>query len=268
MSKIDYIFHYLEDTPSRRLNAVSVLPYYKNHTSCKNVIVVEEGRRKTLDIFCRENDLKYRFTESTDNTSHKTIGYNTGAMVSDAEYVCFTDVDVVVDLDVVDRCAERSDCYIGYDGKSLYLKRSFSKKVRQSKDMLACVNANVLKNKSYEHYMMNIDSVSKKHIESCSLSSVGGCLVMTRDILNRVGGFNPRFTGWGFEDSEQVCRMQKLGVHIDRAPQVLFHLYHDIPKNSRAKHRFYKVNREISNLTSISSADQLESMVRSWNHRF
>ncbi|MFI2645920.1 glycosyltransferase [Streptomyces sp. NPDC018610] len=56
----------------------------------------------------------------------------------------------------------------------------------------------------------------------------GGCLAVTRDAFDRVGGFDPRFKGWGGEDRDVVDRLER-HARVERAPGLLVHLMHERP---------------------------------------
>lgn len=57
----------------------------------------------------------------------------------------------------------------------------------------------------------------------------GGPRVVTRELWDRVGGFDPRFKGWGFEDNafRHVCKQATGGYR--RVEGMLYQLWH--PRN-------------------------------------
>ena len=55
----------------------------------------------------------------------------------------------------------------------------------------------------------------------------GGIVAVARDLWVEVGGFDPRFTGWGGEDFSLGCALYALtGRYPRRQPGVLWHLWH------------------------------------------
>jgi glycosyltransferase involved in cell wall biosynthesis len=60
-----------------------------------------------------------------------------------------------------------------------------------------------------------------KSVRTCNLA-------LHRSCLERLGGFDERFIGWGLEDSEFVVRAQNAGLRLFRAPAstTVMHLWH------------------------------------------
>lgn len=55
----------------------------------------------------------------------------------------------------------------------------------------------------------------------------GGIVVVTSELWRAVGGFDPRFIGWGGEDYALGCALYALtGLYPARSPGVLWHLWH------------------------------------------
>ncbi len=57
-------------------------------------------------------------------------------------------------------------------------------------------------------------------------NSFSSALVITRDLWDRVGGFDERFRGWGFEDQAFFAACKALGGGVGRVTGPVFHLYH------------------------------------------
>lgn len=58
-------------------------------------------------------------------------------------------------------------------------------------------------------------------------NNIGGVVVLRRQDFIQVGGWNPRFLGWGGEDNEFFVRATRLGLSWCSVPPPLFHLHHD-----------------------------------------
>jgi len=71
--------------------------------------------------------------------------------------------------------------------------------------------------------------------------SVRTCnMLAPRKAINAVGGFDERYTGWGFEDSDLVVRLMRQGLHIRRGPAdtAVLHLWHpDNPRDNADRNR-------------------------------
>lgn len=64
--------------------------------------------------------------------------------------------------------------------------------------------------------------------------SVRTCnMLAPRSAIEAIGGFDERYTGWGYEDSDLVVRLMRRGLHVRRGPAdtAVLHLWH--PDNAR-----------------------------------
>lgn len=60
--------------------------------------------------------------------------------------------------------------------------------------------------------------------------SAGGVQVITRDLFNKVGGYDERFKGWGWEDTVFCWKIRKeLGDYDILSTECVYHLWH--PRN-------------------------------------
>ena len=61
-------------------------------------------------------------------------------------------------------------------------------------------------------------------------SNSGGINLMRRETFQLIGGFDDRFTGWGGEDNDILCRARRLNIRWHSiAARRMFHLHHDSP---------------------------------------
>lgn len=74
-----------------------------------------------------------------------------------------------------------------------------------------------------------------------SWKSVRTCnMLAPRAAIDAVGGFDERYTGWGYEDSDLVIRLMRHGLHIRRGPAdtAVLHLWHpDNPRDNADRNR-------------------------------
>lgn len=56
----------------------------------------------------------------------------------------------------------------------------------------------------------------------------GGCILFTREIFDKVGGFNEELIGWGKEDDVFLTKCKRVGANIGRIKEevTLLHLFH------------------------------------------
>jgi GT2 family glycosyltransferase len=71
--------------------------------------------------------------------------------------------------------------------------------------------------------------------------SVRTCnMLAPRSAIDAVGGFDERYEGWGYEDSDLVIRLMRHGLHVRRGPAdtAVLHLWHpDNPRDNAAHNR-------------------------------
>ncbi len=71
--------------------------------------------------------------------------------------------------------------------------------------------------------------------------SVRTCnMLAPRSAIDAVGGFDERYEGWGYEDSDLVIRLIRRGLHIRRGPAdtAVLHLWHpDNPRDNASRNR-------------------------------
>lgn len=65
------------------------------------------------------------------------------------------------------------------------------------------------------------------------LESWAGILVMTTNAFNKVGGYDERFIGWGYEDNAFRLAMDTLWTKHTRLPYYVAHLWHHAPEDVR-----------------------------------
>lgn len=71
--------------------------------------------------------------------------------------------------------------------------------------------------------------------------SVRTCnMLAPRSAIDAVSGFDERYEGWGYEDSDLVIRLMRHGLHVRRGPAdtAVLHLWHpDNPRDNAARNR-------------------------------
>lgn len=80
-----------------------------------------------------------------------------------------------------------------------------------------------LGDKDYEFVFPGPDQVDRP-------PSVGGMVAVHRDVFEQVGGYDERFTGWGFEDRAFALALEGLLGPASRIPGPLYHLWHPAPE--------------------------------------
>lgn len=82
-------------------------------------------------------------------------------------------------------------------------------------------------------YLSRIKGNSKRAANVC-----GGIVFMTKDAAIRLGGYDERFTTWGYEDVALDNHARKLGMKMGRHNAWCFHLYHPARRIRNNKNLF------------------------------
>jgi glycosyltransferase involved in cell wall biosynthesis len=138
---------------------------------------------------------------------------NAGIAAARAPLVLFTDADIIAAPDLLARHAAR------HAGGG-------------SKAVIGCE----IQVDSYEAYLRKRDDPAQRdplHPPTRKrltwLYFMTGNASVTRADLERVGGFDEAFTGYGHEDLELGYRLQQAGVPIEYAPEAVNYHWHPVP---------------------------------------
>jgi len=138
---------------------------------------------------------------------------NAGIAAARAPIVLFTDADIIASRDLLAKHLARHakgpnraviGCEIQVDSYEAYLRKSGSPAERDP-----------------------MHPASRKHLTWLYFMT-GNCSVARAD-LDRVGGFDEAFTGYGHEDLELGYRLQHAGVEIEYAPEAVNYHWHPVP---------------------------------------
>jgi predicted glycosyltransferase involved in capsule biosynthesis len=265
MNDITFIIHLRKDTVERSKNVDIVLSYYKSIIPTAKFIVVEDDRVSNFRFLESDKAIKYIHFYNI-GQHNKCKGYNIGLDNCDTEIICFLDIDCIVSKQNIEKSIEtlkqtESIC-IGYNGVAIYFNYDVKNSITNQSDLLYdFLETFVDKSNLYNNYTNEFYHVA-------NIKAVGGVLLGYKSTFKKIGGFNPNFKGWGYEDNEIIIRSKKLNVPIfaiNTFKPYLFHLPHisNADKNTESNHISYNLNREefirISNYTQTELIEYIES---------
>lgn len=73
-------------------------------------------------------------------------------------------------------------------------------------------------------------------------NAISSCVVVTRALWERVGGFDERFEGWGAEDRAFYLACTTLGPQARRIAGAVWHLWHPRSSEKNPAHATYRAN--------------------------
>jgi predicted glycosyltransferase involved in capsule biosynthesis len=265
MNDITFIVHLRKDTEERVKNASITLTYYKSILPTAKFIVVEDDKVQNFKFLEDESTTYLHFYN--EGQHNKCKGYNLGLAHSTTDIVCFLDIDCIVSKQNIEKTVDTlnisdSIC-IGYNGVAIYFNYYIKNSITDySESLYDFLESYVDKSNLYNNY-------TNDYYHVANMKAVGGMLVGYTNTFKKIGGFNPNFKGWGYEDNEIVVRAKKLNIPIfaiNTSKPFLFHLPHidQSKRNTESDHASYQLNQQefirINNLSQI----ELEDYIKTW----
>jgi predicted glycosyltransferase involved in capsule biosynthesis len=229
------------------------------------ILYIESGPVKVLfdSIFIKSKEF------------NKCKLYNLSVQHTNKKYVCFIDSDVLFDPKwaVVGINQNIDGLTVSYNRKCLYLKYNSKHLLKCEPSIEKCFKYCVPSNWKLDNTAT--DQIITQDLINASLknkvfgdysgcivpnsNAIGGCLTMSVKTFNDICGFNPNFSGWGYEDNEILSRskiLRKNVSYISDPHALLFHLPHTdtiitTTESSSINHR------EIQKIESMSRVEMV-----------
>jgi len=266
MSDITFIIHLRKDTEERAKNVDIVIAYYKNILPTCKFIVIEDDKIQNFEYLKDDKRIQYIYFYN-EGQHNKCKGYNIGLRGCTTDIVCFLDIDCIVSKQNIEKTIntleDTGGICIGYNGIAIYFNYTVKDKIIDITESL------------YDFLVSFIDTANiqtgytNEHYHVANTKAVGGVLFGKRQTFIDIGGFNPNFKGWGYEDNEIIVRARKLKIpiySINTIKPFLLHLPHisDENKNREDTHASYKLNeQEYLKITRFSLEQTLE-YIKAW----
>ncbi|PSV24287.1 glycosyl transferase [Photobacterium kishitanii] len=189
---------------------------------------------------------------------HEDKGFRRAAILnkaiasSNADYIIFTDSDCIPAINFIADHRNFASLNHYTVGIRVYLKEKLSQNIRnrtlpitQLKNtcylLLQSIHGNVSKPEQAIYFPDWSLPIVKKL--KPNLTRFGSNLAMSRESLLKVNGFDEDFEGWGYEDTDLLCRIEKIGLtphgYLGRCRQ--YHLNHKTyPPSQNGRNLFLK----------------------------
>lgn len=118
--------------------------------------------------------------------------------------------------------------------------------------------------KGTEMFLANPESNWHEHAKRHAWEHFGGCIIVTRELWDKVQGFDPGFIGWGHEDGAFLAACTVLsGKPFKRVDGRLFHLEHKPSPVKNPWHPQYLANRKrMTRYTEASKQTNAPELIR------
>jgi hypothetical protein len=224
-----------------RLENIQFIIEYLNKNFRTNIMVWEEGPKKTVDFDC-----EHIFKQSNDPVFHRTRILNEMCKRSMTDIIANYDTDVVFPVFNYVEAVEMIRGG-GFDGVYPYAGPFCD-----------------VSRKSIQNIRTNNDPTRELVIQVLNSLSLGGCIFWNRDKFIEGGMENENFISWGYEDNERAYRFQTLGCNLGRTSGNLYHFTHQRGHNSDASNKYIAQNRQ--ELAKVKAMGQWELMdyIKTW----
>ncbi len=231
----------------KRLTQQCINSIFANTHCDYSLIVIDNASATPTRIYLDEIKAKYpdriKIIRNKENVGN-TKAANQGMLASSADYVCILDNDTIVCdgwLNEMIRIAESSpDIGIVNPHSNFGRKKPW--------------------NKSYQQYAREKTRGKQgQHIETAT--AVGFCFLIKRDVINKIGLWDERFSPGYFEDTEYSLRARKAGYRSAFAKGAfVFHFEHASFRKrnlnqlfEQSKEKFYSLYKKPERVLFVKS---------------
>lgn len=263
---ISFIIHVRIDIPERLLNLTTVLDFY--HSQCKNCQFIVINDDKEPDVRLRDlydkykENSKFLFLENSD-IYRRPMSFNKGFTNTDRPCMIAGDTDVIIHPKYIKKAEEiiisgKAQHVYPYNGLFIHIKEHIRDSFKENYDFNKLLSLKPSEHNRYPYY-------ETQDILVAHTASRGGCIMYESKMYKDINGYNPEFRGWGYEDDEINCRINKLGYKMDRVyddDAIAWHLPH--PNTVREQHPYYENNNRLSELTGQLTPHQIRELITTW----
>lgn len=223
ISNTSVIIHYRKDSEDRVFNFKTLLRYLNASFTVKEILIALDDATPDKEMI---NWIKNTYPDiimfhvENDDEFMKALSFNHGAAKSTGDNLAFWDVDTIIDPEYVWQSVNLVNNSI-HDHVFPYNGRFYNVHKDIFDEVLPDFNFKKL---------LELKKSRPKSIELFSPSSTGGCNIISREAFERMKGYDDRFIGWGYEDTDYHHRSQEAGnrvIHLPDTDAVCWHLQHD-----------------------------------------
>lgn len=233
--KIAGIVPYFNDSANREHNKQEFLSHMNN---------------EVCDVFLQDFDLANGIT--------RAHAFNNGVKEAEQlgyEYVGLFDIDISLPIEALQETVN------SLESKSADVVYPFSGMPIETDLSIASAFKPYVLDKNLLQWLFDEELNFRVPYSFKTPELLGLAVCMRTDTFFEVGGENPNFIGWGFEDHERYIRYNTLGKNITRLPYQITHRSHDqgIRKHSLWKHNYWEMIK-----VNSMSVNELKEYIKLW----
>lgn len=235
---ISFIIHYRRDSDDRFNNFKVSVDYISKNFNGSQIIVINDSIEIDKDIIpiCKNNGIKLLLCKNVDEFK-KSYCFNYATSVAVHDILCFWDVDIII--------------------SQKYIRKAYEYILNGTYDHVYPFNGIFIdiQKDMFNPYVLNYDFEGlEKHwtgkhasLHLASSESPGGCNMISKKAFEKIGGYDARFIGWGFEDTDFLYRSKKINsvTYLQESDAICWHIHHD--NAIRTENPYYNHNLLIFN---------------------
>ena len=274
---IDIVVACRIDNHERAINAFLSYAFFKQHTKNSRFIYVEDSITSVLSEHIPLWPGDKIIHSYNDSYFRKCASYNKGIKEATRKFVLCLDLDCIVKpeqvIKIKDTLNKESGFGICYNGMPLYLNYK-GKEIFRNRQSIKTLDTFYPDLKIISMALQNFksgfpswpDRTDYEYCKAMGCEAVGGCLLGLREDFKKIKGFNEKFVGWGYDDSEIVSRIRILGYNVHKCNHKLDFLYHFPHTNTTITDKGH--NDEPPILENQKECTKIEEMTEQelWEH--
>eukprot|EP01047_Picozoa_sp_COSAG01_P002593 COSAG01_NODE_69_length_28801_cov_10.460038_19_plen_274_part_00 len=176
---------------------------------------------------------KLKYLWQKDNGFHNSKTRNRGIAETSGDYIIFLDQDCIPHFEFIKRMRQLSEERYFCTFKRVFIHKKLSKKYLETnfklhkKQFLWFLAKKILNQASHTENSLCLPFGFNRYKRKQTIGGHSFIGVWKADLI-KINGFNEKFKGWGYEDTDLICRLIQHDIHRKLAHFYCFvsHIYH------------------------------------------
>jgi len=233
----------------------------------REVVIADDGSgpatRETIDRIGKDFPCPIKHIWHEDNGYQAAMIRNKAVAAAEGDYLIFLDSDCILRPDFVFQHLRLGRPSHFVAGNRILLSESYSSEVlAQGIDLASKSPFSFSREQVNRRWsMLPLPMGPLRHVLPNTWKNVKACnMSMFREDFVRVNGFEERFEGWGYEDSDLIVRLLNTGSRriSGRFATTVYHLWHNSNKSQLEEGNWRRLQATVKNggLTAERGIDQ------------